>query len=96
MNERIKLLAEQAGFSFKYKTAPDEMNPGHKLKDLKKFAELIVRECVGVCKSRVGNRDYNTGRLHCVSDIRERFGLDGMSTEDKKTLIKELLGVKND
>ena len=44
MNERIKLLAEQAGFSFKYKTAPDEMNPGHKLKDLKKFAELIVRE----------------------------------------------------
>jgi hypothetical protein len=59
------------------------------------FAELIVRECVEVCKSRVGNRDYNTGRLHCVSDIRERFGLDGMSTEDKKTLIKELLGVKN-
>jgi hypothetical protein len=59
-----------------------------------KFAELIVRECIEVCKSRVGNRDYNTGRLHCVSDIRERFGLDGMSTEDKKVLIKELLGVK--
>ena len=59
-----------------------------------KFAELIVEECIEVCKSRVGNRDYNTGRLHCVSDIRERFGLDGMSTEDKKALIKELLGVK--
>ena len=49
MNERIKLLAEQAGFSFKYKTAPDEMNPGHKLKDLKKFAELIVKECISRC-----------------------------------------------
>jgi len=61
-----------------------------------KFAELIVLDCIEVCKSRVGNSDYNTGRLHCVSDIRERFGLDGMSTEDKKTLIKELLGVKND
>ena len=60
------------------------------------FAELIVLDCIEVCKSRVGNSDYNTGRLHCVSDIRERFGLDGMSTEDKKTLIKELLGVKND
>jgi hypothetical protein len=60
-----------------------------------RFAELIVEECIEVCKSRVGNSDYNTGRLHCVSDIRERFGLNGMSTEDKKTLIKELLGVKN-
>ena len=44
MNERIRELAEQAGFSFKYKTAPDELNPGHKLQDLEKFAELIVRE----------------------------------------------------
>ena len=59
------------------------------------FAELIVEECINVCKSRVGNSDYNTGRLHCVSDIRERFEF-GMITEDKKTLIKELLGVKND
>ena len=59
------------------------------------FAELIVEECINVCKSRVGNSDYNTGRLHCVSDIRERFEF-GMTTEDKKNLIKELLGVKND
>jgi hypothetical protein len=60
-----------------------------------RFAELIVEECINVCKSRVGNSDYNTGRLHCVSDIRERFEF-GMTTEDKKNLIKELLGVKND
>lgn len=60
-----------------------------------KFAELIVEECINVCKSRVGNSDYNTGRLHCVSDIRERFDF-GMTTEDKKTLIKELLVVKNE
>ena len=59
-----------------------------------RFAELIVEECINVCKSRVGNSDYNTGRLHCVSDIRERFEF-GMTTEDKKTLVKELLGVKN-
>ena len=60
------------------------------------FVSVAVYDCIDVCKSRAGNSDYNTGRLHCVSDIRERFGLDGMSTEDKKTLIKELLGVKND
>jgi uncharacterized membrane protein len=41
-----------------------------------RFAELIVEECINVCKSRVGNSDYNTGRLHCVSDIRERFGVE--------------------
>ena len=28
------------------------------------FAELIVEECINVCKSSVGNSDYNTGRLH--------------------------------
>ena len=83
MNERIRELADQCYHRYSE----------HHI-DLAKFAELIVRECIEVCKSRVGNRDYNTGRLHCVSDIRERFGLDGMSTEDKKALIKELLGVK--
>ena len=51
MNERIKLLAEQAGFSFKYKTAPDEMNPGHKLKDLEKFAELIIHDCARIARA---------------------------------------------
>jgi len=51
MNERIQKLAEQAGFSFKYKTAPDELNPGHKLQDLEKFAELIVKECAKVARN---------------------------------------------
>jgi hypothetical protein len=40
-----------------------------------KFAELIVKECINVCRSRVGNSDYNTGRLHCVSDLKEHFGV---------------------
>ena len=40
-----------------------------------KFTELIVQKCVEVCKSRAGNADYNTGRMHCASDIAECFGL---------------------
>lgn len=40
------------------------------------FAELIVRECIKVCKSRVGNSDYNTGRMHCASDLKEHFGIE--------------------
>lgn len=43
---------------------------------LEKFAELIVRECIQVCNSRVGNSDYNTGRMHCVSDLKEHFGVE--------------------
>ena len=73
MNERIKLLAEQAGFSFKYKTAPDEMNPGHKLKDLKKFAELIVRECIGVVEDSDG---YNQYFPHVTENIKQHFGVE--------------------
>lgn len=96
MNERIQELAVKAKLM-----AEEDINRqisyNTELKAFaEKFAELIVLDCIEVCKSRVGNSDYNTGRLHCVSDIRERFGLDGMSTEDKKTLIKELLGVKNE
>ena len=68
MNERIKLLAEQAGFSFKYKTAPDEMNPGHKLKDLKKFAELIVRECA--------QKLQNDGMVEVAMEIKQHFGVE--------------------
>ena len=68
MNERIKLLAEQAGFSFKYKTAPDEMNPGHKLKDLKKFAELIVRECA--------QKLENDGMVEVAMEIKQHFGVE--------------------
>jgi uncharacterized membrane protein len=99
MNERIKELYNQS-LEEKYQYGGSDAKPGEMYSNYitvlnpEKFAELIVEECINVCKSRVGNSDYNTGRLHCVSDIRERFGLNGMSTEDKKTLIKELLGVK--
>jgi hypothetical protein len=81
MNERIKLLAEQAGFSFKYKTAPDEMNPGHKLKDLKKFAELIVKECMNRVRSRqqfAGEDQQNVTQAFdlLVYDLESHFGVE--------------------
>ena len=76
MNKRIKELAEQA------KCYADENN-AHYLQNQhwietfeEKFAKLIVRECIEVCKSRVGNSDYNTGRMHCVSDLKEHFGVE--------------------
>ena len=70
MNERIELLAEQAGFI--PKNAPG-LNPV-----LEKFAELIVRECVTICKDIDGedNIDARSGRQDCAVEIREHFGVE--------------------
>lgn len=79
MNERIEQLVEQAGFSFKYKTAPDEMNPGHKLKDLEKFAELIVKECANHCDLLLDHRissEWSRGTHDCSRAIKKHFGVE--------------------
>lgn len=55
MNEKIKLLAKQAGGNPNYKAffghflppPPDYIDPA--TVDLEKFAELIVKECAKVC-----------------------------------------------
>ena len=65
MNERIKELAEQCVGDRPYNNSFD----------YEKFAELIIRECMALCKTSVGNADYNTGRLHCLENIKEHFGV---------------------
>ena len=88
MNNRIKQIAEQAGSVYQknldvYLLLPDE---------LEKLVELIVKECIdSVLDSSV---EYAT-RPQIAEELKEHFGV-GMSTEDKKTIIKELLGVKNE
>ena len=68
MNKRIRELHT--------KVLAESMNMRWNIEDAEKFAELIIRECVKVCESRVGNSDYNTGRMHCASDLKEHFGID--------------------
>ena len=81
MNERIKQLATEAEFSEK-----DLHIQGD---NFQRFAELIVQECMTVARGADGlDATHEAWYL-----IQEHFGL-GLSTEDKKTLIKELLGVK--
>lgn len=81
MNKRIRELVEQAVI------AVDNPFPGNPLNDelekmyipdcfAEKFAELIVRDCMAMCKTSVGNADYNTGRLHCLENIKEHFGVE--------------------
>ena len=70
MNERIKELAEQAGFCHDINHGIYLCAPMH----MEKFAELIVRECAGIaCDHMELNEgtDYNIG-----SKIKEHFGVE--------------------
>jgi hypothetical protein len=91
MNERIQELAVKAKLM-----AEEDINRqisyNTELKAFaEKFAELIVRECIRVARGADGlDATHEAWYL-----IEQHFGI-GMSTEDKKTMIKELLGVKNE
>ena len=64
MNERIRELADQAGFVYNF-------DPVTWMKH-EKFAELIVRECIEVVKwtpSQFPNDE-------CVKNIKEHFGVE--------------------
>ena len=55
MNERIRELAHEAGLP--------TYNPEGVPTKLEKFAELIVRECAGVCDDERDSTDSNFGKL---------------------------------
>ena len=65
MNENLRRLMVEAGYA-----APEIAGRAQRL------AALIVQECARACTSKVGNSDYNTGRMHCASDVKEHFGVD--------------------
>ena len=82
MNEQIKKLANQAGFVL-WKN--ESWNPGDTVDwscryddELEKFAELIVKECVGICRDIDGedNIDAKSGRQDCAVEIKEHFGVE--------------------
>ena len=108
MTERIRELAEQAGATLTkgYIELPDGQlmlsdgaDVDHTTMDLAKFAELIVRECIGCCEQVISDPvpesvdTWLNGGSQCIQEIKEHFGL-GMSVADKKQLIKDLLGVQ--
>jgi hypothetical protein len=67
MNERIRQLAEQAGY------LRDGFGFGHwDMPECKKFAELIVKECAGLAED--GFDDELDGQEICDS-IKQHFGV---------------------
>lgn len=69
MNERIKELAEQAG----YKPLPG-FDFANSLEEtyLKKFAELIVRECAGIY-SKIDNGNQHFGTDDYLEALQKHF-----------------------
>ena len=76
MNERIYTLAEQAGYTplpgFDFANDLQEVF-------LKKFAKLIVRECVIQCERewiRNGSETEHNQAIHgCINSIKQHFGI---------------------
>jgi hypothetical protein len=70
MNERIRQLAEQAGFMDSwFSESGDDCE-----QELKKFAELIVQECAGRVDHILRERQAGGGTMG--DDIREYFGVE--------------------
>jgi hypothetical protein len=78
MNERIRLLAEQAGL----KIPVDAEYNGHIYRHaLEKFAELIVRECMKICKDHPSiifknEWDADVVSTDIVSRLESHFGVE--------------------
>ena len=77
MNERIKELAEQAGFVDKGNNITAYLNFDHE-----KFAELVVQECIGIVENLpAGYKDYrdqieDAFRRDCVVELKDHFGVN--------------------
>ena len=67
MNERIRQLAEQAGF---FPTELTQVGPS-----VEKFAELIVRECAEIAYNKQYKHSAAHTRGDCAEAIKQHFGV---------------------
>ena len=80
MNERIQKLADHAKAYANQCTKDIDGDVSWHWMDYytEKFAELIVRECIAICKDIDGedNIDARSGRQDCAVEIQEHFGVE--------------------
>jgi hypothetical protein len=79
MNERIRLLAEQAFFDENTNQPSDKMYTFTEHK-MKQFAELIIQECMA-CSTWVGKMNTNSiepvHTAHAINQhIKKQFGVE--------------------
>ena len=74
MNKRIQELAHEAGLP--------TYNPDGIPTKLEKFAELIVRECIGCCEQVISDPvpesvdTWLNGGEQCIDEIKQHFGVE--------------------
>ena len=82
MNERLLELARQAGCDVLYDYDMDGHAMVLGIKDFEKFAELIVRECIGCCEQVISDpvpKSVDTwlnGGSQCIDEIKQHFGVE--------------------
>ena len=87
MNERIRQLVKQAGGHFSthnLMSNPVQHRESIELwdKNIEKFAELIVRECIGCCEQVISDPvpesvdTWLNGGEQCIQEIKEHFGVE--------------------
>ena len=78
MNERIRELAKQAEGTKKHVPAVWQFYDH----ELEKFAQLIVRECIGCCEQVISDPVPKTvdtwlnGGSQCIQEIKLHFGVE--------------------
>ena len=74
MNERIKELALQAMTYVTHNPKANKLNSGDMFDE--KFAELIVRECIGIAQDRANFPGFPPNDVNDIIDeIKEHFGV---------------------
>ena len=84
MNERIQKLADEAGLYVDLygKPWPKSMSAEECEAAYKKFAELIVKECLGCCEQVISDPvpesvdTWLNGGSQCIDEIKEHFGVE--------------------
>jgi hypothetical protein len=76
MNEQIHMLAERSdAYADHHCSKVERLEPGESWTSIRnnKFAELIIRECIGV----IGEENYTmlTGKAYCTA-LKRHFGVE--------------------
>ena len=79
MNERIRELLNEATVGLEPDLSPQRTVT---LNELEKFAELIVRECIGCCEQAISDPvpesvdTWLNGGEQCIDEIKQHFGVE--------------------
>jgi hypothetical protein len=79
LNERIKELAEQAGYELAWNT---QIDLGHK--KMEKFAELIVSKCVEICNQSILHNEDMLPKFNKPSELYEKLVTHGAILQAEK------------